>query len=150
MQGMWLRAVTRRLAEVHRQFPALLILGPRQVGKTTLARHAFPEAEYCDLEEPSLRQLFLSETTFQIEKRASREVILDEAQAVPPLFSALRGVIDKHRSRMGRFILLGSANPALVRGISESLAGRVGIIELDPLTVEEVSSGNPRLSIHNL
>ena len=64
------------------QFPAVLILGARQVGKTTLARLSFPDGDYCDLQAPELRQLFTAEPAFQIERRAGRVLILDEAQAV--------------------------------------------------------------------
>jgi len=129
------------------QFPAVLILGARQVGKTTLARMSFPDGDYCDLQAPELRQLFTAEPAFQIERRAGRVLILDEAQAVPPLFSALRGIIDRQRKVNGRFLLLGSANPRLVRQISESLAGRVGILDLDPLVALEVIQGQPSLEI---
>jgi predicted AAA+ superfamily ATPase len=129
------------------QFPAVLILGARQVGKTTLARMSFPDGDYCDLQAPELRQLFTAEPAFQIERRAGRVLILDEAQAVPPLFSALRGIIDRQRKVNGRFLLLGSANPRLVRQISESLAGRVGILDLDPLVALEVIQGQPLLEI---
>ncbi|MBV5345783.1 MAG: AAA family ATPase, partial [Rhodoferax sp.] len=69
-------------------------------------------------------------------------LILDEAQRLPIVFDALRGAIDADRKRMGRFVILGSAQPALVRQVAESLAGRVGILELAPLTVQEASTGN--------
>jgi uncharacterized protein len=130
-----------------RQFPAVLILGPRQVGKTTLARAAVPGATYLDLEQPGLRQLFADDPLFQIESRLPGKpgtLILDEVQSVPGVFPALRGLIDRDRRRHGRFILLGSAQPALIRQVSESLAGRVGILELDPLTVAEVAPGTPK------
>jgi predicted AAA+ superfamily ATPase len=68
-------------------------------------------------------------------------LILDEAQAVPLVFGALRGAVDAQRDQMGRFIVLGSAHPALVRGVSESLAGRAAVIELDPLTAHEAGQG---------
>ena len=141
---MWKRIGRARLAQLWDQFPAVLILGARQVGKTTLARETFPDIPYCDLEEPSLRQLFADDPTFQIERRAQPALILDEAQSVPEVFASLRGIIDKHRSRKGRFLLLGSAQPTLVRRVSETLAGRVGIMELDPLTVAEVRTGRER------
>ena len=147
MRGMWNRLHAARLKALARQFPAVLILGPRQVGKTTLARAAFPQAAYLDLEEPGLRQLFADDPLFQIESRASSKsgaLVLDEVQCVPAVFSALRGLIDRQRRRHGRFILLGSAQPALIRQVSESLAGRVGILELDPLTVAEVVPGSPK------
>lgn len=138
---MWKRLAKERLQQLWKQFPAVLILGARQVGKTTLARQQFPKIPYCDLEEPSLRELFTSDPTFQIERRTRPALILDEAQAVPDVFASLRGLIDKHRSQKGRFLLLGSAQHSLVRQVSESLAGRVGILELDPLTVVETHTG---------
>ena len=140
---MWPRLAERRLGELWGQFPAVLLLGARQVGKTTLARQAFPQLPYCDLEEPRLRELFASDPTFQIESRARPGLVLDEAQSVPEVFSALRGIIDKQRSLNGLFLLLGSAQPALIRRVSESLAGRVGILELDPLTALEAREGEP-------
>ena len=68
--------------------------------------------------------------------------MLDEAQRLPVLFDALRGAVDADRQRMGRFVILGSAQPTLVRQVAESLAGRVGILELAPLTVQEASTGS--------
>ncbi len=144
---MWNRLHSPRLRALARQFPAVLILGPRQVGKTTLTRAAFPQAPYLDLEQPGVRQLFTADPLFQIESRLpgkSGALVLDEVQCVPEIFAALRGLIDRDRRRNGRFILLGSAQPTLIRQVSESLAGRVGILELDPLTVAEVSPGTPK------
>jgi uncharacterized protein len=135
---MWLRMARQRLRALWRQFPAVVILGARQVGKTTLARQTFPRLTYLDLEEPRLRELFTADPAFQLEARGDRGLILDEAQSVTTLFAALRGAIDADRARRGRFLLLGSAQPTLVRGISESLAGRVGILELEPLVAVEV------------
>lgn len=134
---MFNRLLTLRLRQLASQFPAVLILGARQVGKTTLARLTFPHLPYCDLEDPAMQALFLEDPRFQLEARAKPGIVLDEAQRAPPLFSALRGAIDADRQRMGRFIILGSAQPTLVRQVSESLAGRVGILELSPLTVQE-------------
>jgi predicted AAA+ superfamily ATPase len=139
MQDMWRRLAAARLQALAARFPAVLILGARQVGKTTLARTAFRGVPYVDLEDPRTRALFHDDPTFQIEARAKPALILDEAQAVPEIFAALRGIIDARRRATGRFILLGSAQPALVRGVSESLAGRVGILDLDPLTAVEVA-----------
>ncbi len=138
---MWKRLATVRLRQLWRQFPAVLIVGARQIGKTTLARECFPRLSYVDLEEPSTRQRFLDDPTFQLERHRDRAVILDEAQAVPPLFAALRGAIDRRPRRAGQFLLLGSAQPSLIRQVSESLAGRVGLLDLDPLTAVEASTG---------
>jgi hypothetical protein len=141
---MWKRSAAMRLRALWRQFPAVLILGARQVGKTTLARQVFPKLPYLDLEDPALRELFTADPRFQLDERGAAGLILDEAQTVPALFPALRGAIDADRKRRGRFLLLGSAQPALVRGASETLAGRIGILELDPLTALEARRGAPR------
>lgn len=90
----------------------------------------------------AVRQLFMGDPQFQLESRLPRRtgaLVLDEVQCVPEVFAALRGLIDRDRRRHGRFVLLGSAQPTLIRQVSESLAGRVGILELDPLTVAEAA-----------
>jgi len=143
---MYTRACTPRLLHLARQFPAVLILGARQVGKTTLARQAFTQHTYLDLEDPGTYALFAEDPRFQLDARAKEGgLILDEAQRLPALFDALRGCIDADRQAMGRFVILGSSQPALVRQIAESLAGRVGILELAPLTVGETHSGDSPL-----
>lgn len=141
---MWRRLATARLQALAAHFPAVLLLGARQVGKTTLARSAFRAVPYVDLEEPRTRALFTDDPAFQLESRAKPSLILDEAQSVPEVFAALRGLIDSRRRTPGRFILLGSAQPSLVRGVSESLTGRVAVLDLDPLTLAEVSRGRER------
>ena len=123
--------------ELAQQFPAVLILGPRQCGKTTLAKH-FLEGEYFDLEKPSDQQVFLEDIEFAL-RRLQPPLIIDEAQTLPELFPVLRSMIDLDRQRTGSYYLLGSVNPALVKHISESLAGRVGIIELTPFLLSEIN-----------
>ncbi len=135
---MFTRIQSQRLQHLALQFPAVLILGARQVGKTTLARQVFSEADYLDLEDPATRALFAEDPRFQLDARRPRQLILDEAQYLPSLFEALRGAIDAQRAAMGRYIILGSAQPELLRRVSETLAGRIGILELPPLTVREV------------
>lgn len=139
MNGIFPRLAAERLRQLAAQFQAVLILGARQVGKTTLARTTFRDHAYVDLEAPHARELFSADPAFQIAARAAGGLVIDEAQSVPAVFSALRGVIDADRQARGRFIVLGSVQPALVRGVAESLAGRVGILELEPLTVAEVA-----------
>ncbi len=123
--------------ELSQQFPAVLILGPRQCGKTTLAKY-FLKGEYFDLERPSDQQLFLEDIEFALH-RFEPPLIIDEAQTLPELFPALRSMIDLDRQQTGRYYLLGSVNPVLVKHISESLAGRVGIVELTPFLFSEIT-----------
>ncbi|MBE7419879.1 MAG: ATP-binding protein [Ideonella sp.] len=124
-------------------FPVVVVLGARQVGKTTLARTAFANHRYVDLEDPRTAARFRDDARFELDAAADASgLILDEAQAVPAVFAALRGAVDAQRSRHGRFIVLGSAQPALVRGVSESLAGRAAVLELDPLTAHEAGQGS--------
>lgn len=139
---MYTRLCVERLLHLARQFPAVLTLGARQVGKTTLARQTFPLFSYLDMEDTATHALFAEDPRFQLDARTGAGLILDEAQRLPILFDALRGAIDADRQRMGRFVILGSAQPALVRQVSESLAGRVGILELAPLTAQETATGD--------
>jgi uncharacterized protein len=135
------RLITPALHAAAAAFPAVVLLGARQVGKTTLARAAFAAHRYLDLEDPRTAERFRQDARFELDGVAGAGLILDEAQAVPEVFNALRGAIDAQRSPVGRFIVLGSAQPALVRGVSESLAGRAAVIELDPLTAQEAGQG---------
>lgn len=117
-----------------RQFPAVGVIGPRQAGKTTLARTL--SRHYYDLEQPGDRvRLDLAWETLP---RAKGVVILDEAQAWPEVFARVRGAIDADRRRNGRFLLLGSVSPALMRQVSESLAGRLSLVELAPFCASEL------------
>lgn len=121
------------------QSPAVVLLGPRQVGKTTLAnaiaaRH--PAAMVLDLERESDRAALQRPELFFAAHR-DRLLILDEVQLAPQLFAALRPEIDAHR-RAGRFLLLGSASGDLLRQSGESLAGRVSYLELTPLLAAEL------------
>lgn len=131
------RGLEPRLKELARQFPAVLLLGPRQCGKTTLVRH-FVAAKYFDLERPSDSQVFASDPEYALQ-RLKGPLILDEAQALPRLFPVLRSIIDERRRESGQYYLLGSVSPMLVKGIAESLAGRIGILELTPFLYGEVT-----------
>lgn len=120
------------------QFPAVALLGPRQVGKSTLARAIAPDAVFLDLERPAdLAKLQDAES--YLASMADRLVIIDEIQRMPELFPVLRVLIDQQRSP-GRFLLLGSASPALRRQSAESLAGRIEYLELAPFTLDEVGA----------
>lgn len=140
---MYPRLQASRLRDAARRFPAVVILGARQVGKTTLARSAFPELPYVDCQDPAMAAALRSDPRFVLAGREKGGLIVDEAQAAAGTFAALRGLIDADRGRNGRFIVLGSAQPALVRGAAESLAGRAVVIELAPLAACEAAAGAP-------
>jgi predicted AAA+ superfamily ATPase len=136
LQDVIRRALTDPLRERLERHPAVAVVGPRQSGKTTLARSI--GGRYFDLEQPGDR------TRLDVEWdrvcAGSELVALDEAQAWPAVFPRLRGAIDASRRRNGRFLLLGSVSPALMTHVSESLAGRLAILELSPFVVWEVPS----------
>ena len=140
---MFPRDAAATLHQRAQAFPVVVVLGARQVGKTTLARAAFPAHAYVDLEDPRTAQRWSVDARFELDAAGARGLVLDEAQAVPAVFAALRGAVDAARGANGRFVVLGSAQPALVRGVSESLAGRAAIVELDPLTAAEAGQGDP-------
>lgn len=134
-----------RILDSLAQFPAVVLLGPRQVGKTTLAESiaAGRDCVYLDLENPGDRGK-LADVEQYLGQHEGRLVILDEVHRAPELFGTLRGLIDRGRRkgvRAGRFLLLGSASMDLLRQTSESLAGRVAYVELPPLRVPEVGRG---------
>lgn len=118
-------------------FPVILILGVRQCGKTTLAKQARPQWKYFDLENISDFDFISNDLDFFF-KEYQTSVIIDEAQEYPLIFKQLRGVIDAERSLKNRFILTGSSSPELIKHASDSLAGRLGIIELGTLKRNEL------------
>jgi uncharacterized protein len=148
--SMILRDMTEKLETSLADFPAVALLGPRQVGKTTLARlysanlrrDKTPKPEYLDLENPSDREK-LSDPLGYLTYRADRLVIIDEVQRAPELFSVLRGLIDTRifgGKGNGHFLLLGSASIDLLKQSTESLAGRIAYLELPPLTIKEIDA----------
>ena len=123
---------------------AVVLLGPRQVGKTTLALEIASEqpSVYLDLERDADRQI-LTEPDLYLDEQVGKLVILDEVQQTPDLFKSLRGQIDQRRRagfRTGQFLLLGSASNVLLQQSAESLAGRVRYIEMPPLQLTEVGA----------
>jgi uncharacterized protein len=132
------RSSHERLATLLGLFPALALLGPRQVGKTTLARQIARsfDAVFFDLERPSDRAK-LNDPELALTPLSNKLVILDEVQRVPDLFEVLRPLIDEQR-RPARFLLIGSASPKLLAQANESLAGRLGIVELSPFSAREL------------
>lgn len=135
------RHITKEIEAKLTRSPAVAILGPRQVGKTTLAKFIaksnLASFTYIDAENPRDRAKLADAYTY-LDNLKDSCVIIDEVQLMPDLFSLLRPLIDENRSP-GRFILLGSASPALVKGVSESLAGRISYTELTPIGLSEIS-----------
>jgi uncharacterized protein len=137
----------RLLSEARRllsKFPAVVLLGPRQVGKTTLAKACADEVAgiYLDLESQR-DQRRLSDPEDYLSQREEKLIVLDEIQRAPELFPSLRGLIDEGRSKGltgGRFLLLGSASLELIQRSSETLAGRIAYLELYPLDIQEVGA----------
>jgi uncharacterized protein len=122
-----------------RVFPAVALLGPRQCGKSTLAKmlsEKIPSFLYLDLQNPvDLNKL--NDPVLFFEANSEATFCIDEIQLLPELFSVLRSIIDQNRQN-GRFILLGSASRELIKQTSESLAGRIGLVEIHPFSLDEV------------
>lgn len=140
------RRIVTPLQEYLREFPAVGLLGPRQVGKTTLARLLSAQlaggrdSVYLDLENPVDREK-LQDPVGYLRGCQDKLVILDEVQRLPGLFQVLRGIIDDRvlsGQQAGHFLLLGSASVDLLRQSSESLAGRIGYLEMTPFEVLEI------------
>lgn len=136
------RQMEAKLAQLATKFPIVSVTGPRQSGKSTLIRHSFPTYEYVSFEEPGVLELFEDDPR-QFLRTHSRQVIFDEAQRAPELFSYLQGIVDE-RNEPGDFILSGSQNFLLSQNIAQSLAGRVGILRLLPLSYAELEQGGHR------
>lgn len=136
------RLILKELRKALDQFPVVGLVGSRQVGKTTLARQIAKSgsapAVYLDLELPSDRARLEDPESF-LEAHARHLVILDEIQRSPRLFETLRSLVDRDR-RPGRFLILGSASPDVLRQGSESLAGRIRYLQLHPLVFPEVNA----------
>jgi len=118
-------------------FPVVMVVGARQTGKTTLSRMARPGWHYFDLEKASDYDFISRDYDFFFSEYP-RNIIIDEAQEAPQLFRQLRGIIDASRKETGRFILTGSSSPDLLAQASDSLAGRIAIIELGTLKMNEI------------
>jgi len=128
------RKITKTIISRLQQFPAVALVGPRQSGKTTLARTF--SGKYYDLEvdQEKLRlDLQWDEVT-----ESDHLIILDEAQSYPEIFPRIRSAIDNRRDTMGRFMILGSVSPGLMIQVSEFLTGRIALCELSPFSIDEV------------
>lgn len=145
------RHVTHQIISDLEYFPVVGIVGPRQVGKTTLAKMVVKQTKsqhesiYLDLELDADRRK-LSDAETYLKYHQDKCVVIDEVQRMPELFPLLRALVDMER-RPGRFILLGSASPEMIKGSSETLAGRIAYTELTPFSWPE-ASGTVTMSHH--
>ena len=140
MEGYIKRKLAKKLSQHIKEYPVVALLGPRQAGKSTLAKQIInksPKGVYLDLERPShLRKLDTPEYFFTHNKTSL--ICLDEIQRLPEIFPLLRSLVDE-RKKNGQFLILGSASKDLLRQSSESLAGRISYLEMTPFTLPEIS-----------
>lgn len=130
------RTLERQVTAATRHFPAVLLAGPRRSGKTTLLRHAFPKASYVLLEEADVVARVQADPRSFLES-LELPVILDEIQNVPELLTYIRARVDQHPGRRGQWLMTGSQEAPLMKGVSESMAGRAAVFTLLPFSLEE-------------
>ena len=142
------RTLAETLLRLARNFPVVAVTGPRQSGKTTLARAVFADKPYVSLEDP-IERTFAMEDPRGFLARFEKGAVFDEAQRWPDLFSYLQGMVDTERAP-GRFVLTGSQQFGLLAGVTQSLAGRVGLTRLLPLTFDEMPASSQQLTIDSM
>jgi predicted AAA+ superfamily ATPase len=134
------RDLEKELKTLSQYYPVVTVLGPRQSGKTTLTRLSFPKKPYVNLEAPDTRAAALFDPRGFF-GQYPEGAILDEIQHCPELLSYIQEIID-HRSETGIFILTGSHQPSLIASMTQSLAGRTGLLTLFPLSIKELQSAD--------
>lgn len=132
------RTIEASLKEALTQFPAVLITGPRQAGKSTLLQHVLKGYTYATLDDPMIRSMAIQDPELFLSTHPT-PLIIDEIQYAPELFSYLKMQIDAKRQEYGRYVLTGSQIFQLMKGVSDSLAGRIAIFQLYPLSWNEIS-----------
>lgn len=138
------RKLTTELLTQLNEYPIVTVLGPRQAGKTTLVREALPDYDYVSLENPEARHI-ATEDPKAFLKQHTGKVILDEVQRTPHLLSYLQGIVDDNKTN-GQFVLTGSHQLELRAAITQSLAGRTGMLNLLPLSIAELESADIRFN----
>jgi len=138
------RLMMPELLDAAREYPVVTVFGPRQSGKTTLVRAAFPDKPYRSLEEPDVR-LAAQQDPRGFLAGYPEGAVLDEIQRVPELLSYIQSLVDQRRAR-GHFILTGSHQPALHQAVSQSLAGRTAVLTLLPFAWDELRHYQPALA----
>jgi uncharacterized protein len=142
---MWIeRTVEATVRRLVTRRPVVVVTGARQTGKTSLVRHLLPEWGFVSLDLPSEAEQAEKETAAFL-ARHGRPLVIDEVQYAPGIFRHLKAVVDGERARNGQFVLTGSQKLTLMRGVSESLAGRADIIELEGLSLAELRGALPQI-----
>ena len=136
------RAIQPAVLEAGSSFPAVVVTGPRRAGKTTLLRWIFPRATYVLLEDPDIQARARSDPRALLDE-LRLPALFDEIQNVPELFDYIRTLIDRDPRKMGRWLFTGSQEAPLMRGVTESMAGRAAIMQLLPFSLTET----PRVSL---
>jgi len=136
--GMFSRTASFKLKQLARKFPAIGLLGPRQSGKTTLAKLSFPKKPYISFENQDNVLLVTSDPRAFIDRFKKDGAIFDEVQRVPALLSYLQQIIDDNPNKTGLFILTGSYNLLLLENVSQTLAGRIALLNLLPFSFAEL------------
>ena len=131
------RAIERTVRDLATQYRIVTITGPRQSGKTTLCKMAFPDLPYVSLENPDVRDAAAADPVSLLNRHRATGVILDEIQNLPQLLSYIQGIVDEDE-QAGQFILTGSHQFSLMEGISQSLAGRTALVRLLPFSIAEM------------
>lgn len=147
---MWInRIISSKIESLSKDFPVVVVTGARQVGKTSLLNKLFPSYNFVSLDLPSNAEM--AETNpDEFLKRYPAPVVIDEVQYAPKLFRYLKIAVDRNREAYGQYILTGSQKFTLMNSVSDSLAGRCGICELETLSYKEVVEHNPKASIENM
>ncbi len=138
------RQLSGVLGDVRSRFPAVLVTGPRQSGKTTFLRHEAPDSAYVTFDDPLNRQFADRDPHGFLDQFGGRPVILDEVQYVPDLFPYLKMRIDAEPGVRGRYLLTGSQQFAMMRRVGDSLAGRLALLDLLPFSWTETGGGTDR------
>lgn len=142
MKGYLKRTMGDALARWARQYPVVTLTGPRQSGKTTLVKAVFPDHAYVNLERPAERDYAAEDPIAFLAQFKGSGVVIDEIQRVPALLSYVQAIVDERPDERGRFILTGSQNLLLMRGVSQTLAGRTALGTLLPLSLSEMGPAN--------
>jgi predicted AAA+ superfamily ATPase len=136
------RTLEAQVLRAQRGFPALVLIGPRRSGKTSLLRHLFPKATYVLLEDPDIVARLRADPQGFLDS-VETPVILDEIQNVPELFAYVRTRIDRKPNRKGQWLLTGSQEAPLMQNVGESMAGRAAVLQLLPLSAVESAKVRP-------